>query len=48
MMQGFGAVASLNLAVMSNNIAGRTKQVVASSLVFMCAHAVVPMPCSPR
>jgi hypothetical protein len=34
-MQGFGAVAALNLAIMSNNIAGRTKQVIASSLVFM-------------
>ncbi|KAJ7499069.1 MFS general substrate transporter [Mycena latifolia] len=31
-MQGFGAVAVLNLAVMSNN---RTKQVIASSLVFI-------------
>ncbi|KAI0749976.1 major facilitator superfamily domain-containing protein [Daedaleopsis nitida] len=31
----FGAVSVLNLAVMSNNIAGRTKQVVASSLVFI-------------
>ncbi|KAI0033800.1 MFS general substrate transporter [Vararia minispora EC-137] len=35
LMQGFGAVASLNLSVMSNNVAGRTKQVVASSLVFI-------------
>ncbi|KAF7352941.1 MFS general substrate transporter [Mycena venus] len=34
-MQGFGAVAVLNLAVMSNNVAGRTKQVIASSLVFI-------------
>ncbi|KAJ7781402.1 major facilitator superfamily domain-containing protein [Mycena metata] len=34
-MQGFGAVAVLNLAVMSNNVAGRTKQVIASSLVFV-------------
>ncbi|KAJ7283840.1 major facilitator superfamily domain-containing protein [Mycena rebaudengoi] len=34
-MQGFGAVAVLNLAVMSNNVAGRTKQVMASSLVFI-------------
>ncbi|KAF8076228.1 MFS general substrate transporter [Lyophyllum atratum] len=34
-MQGFGAVAVLNLAVMSNNIAGRSKQVIASSLVFI-------------
>ncbi|KAF8974370.1 major facilitator superfamily domain-containing protein [Flammula alnicola] len=33
--QGFGAVAVLNLAVMSGNIAGRTKQVVTSSLVFI-------------
>ncbi|THV08714.1 MFS general substrate transporter [Dendrothele bispora CBS 962.96] len=33
--QGFGAVAVLNLAVMSNNIAGRTKQVMASTLVFV-------------
>ncbi|KAF9055105.1 MFS general substrate transporter [Hymenopellis radicata] len=33
--QGFGAVATLNLAVMSGNIAGRTKQVVASTLVFV-------------
>ena len=31
----FSAVAVLNLAVMSNNVAGRTKQVVASSLVFI-------------
>ncbi|KAJ7179842.1 major facilitator superfamily domain-containing protein [Mycena crocata] len=34
-MQGFGAVAVLNLAVMSNNVGGRTKQVIASSLVFI-------------
>ncbi|KAJ6539196.1 major facilitator superfamily domain-containing protein [Mycena capillaripes] len=34
-MQGFGAVAVLNLAVMSNNVAGRTKQVIASTLVFI-------------
>ena len=34
-MQGFGAVAALNLSCMSNNVAGRTKQVVASSMVFM-------------
>jgi hypothetical protein len=51
-MQGFGAVAVLNLAVMSGNVAGvrkrifqsklflthfeqRTKQVIASSFVFM-------------
>ncbi|KAF5388085.1 hypothetical protein D9615_000249 [Tricholomella constricta] len=34
-MQGFGAVAVLNLAVMSNNVAGRSKVVVASSLVFI-------------
>lgn len=34
-MQGFGAVAVLNLAVMSNNVAGRSKQVIASSLVFI-------------
>ncbi|KAF7301406.1 MFS general substrate transporter [Mycena indigotica] len=34
-MQGFGAVAVLNLAVMSNNIGGRSKQVIASSLVFI-------------
>ncbi|KDQ29150.1 hypothetical protein PLEOSDRAFT_1063915 [Pleurotus ostreatus PC15] len=33
--QGFGAVAVLNLAVMSGNIAGRTKQVIASSLCFV-------------
>ncbi|KAF5370127.1 hypothetical protein D9758_001202 [Tetrapyrgos nigripes] len=33
--QGFGAVATLNLAVMSNNIAGRTKQVIASTFVFV-------------
>jgi hypothetical protein len=33
--QGFGAVAVLNLAVMSGNIAGRTKQVVANALVFI-------------
>ncbi|TRM68252.1 major facilitator superfamily domain-containing protein [Schizophyllum amplum] len=31
----FGAVSVLNLAVMSNNVAGRTKQVIASSLVFV-------------
>ena len=31
----FGAVSVLNLAVMSNNVAGRTKQMVASSLVFI-------------
>ncbi|KAI0788160.1 hypothetical protein C8Q74DRAFT_1216620 [Fomes fomentarius] len=31
----FGAVSVLNLAVMSNNVAGRTKQVVASSLVYI-------------
>ncbi|EIN10598.1 MFS general substrate transporter [Punctularia strigosozonata HHB-11173 SS5] len=34
-MQGFGAVAVLNLAVMSGNVAGRTKQVMANSLVFI-------------
>ncbi|KAI0321867.1 MFS general substrate transporter [Amylostereum chailletii] len=34
-MQGFGAVATLNLSIMSGNVAGRTKQVVASSLVFI-------------
>jgi predicted MFS family arabinose efflux permease len=34
-MQGFGAVAVLNLAVMSNNVGGRTKQVIASTLVFI-------------
>ncbi|KAJ3479348.1 hypothetical protein NLI96_g9127 [Meripilus lineatus] len=33
--QGFGAVAVLNLAVMSGNVAGRTKQVVATSLTFI-------------
>ncbi|ETW84549.1 major facilitator superfamily [Heterobasidion irregulare TC 32-1] len=33
--QGFGAVAVLNLAVMSGNVAGRTKQVIASTLVFV-------------
>ncbi|KAF8665549.1 hypothetical protein AX16_000009 [Volvariella volvacea WC 439] len=33
--QGFGAVAVLNLAVMSGNVAGRTKQVVASTFVFV-------------
>ncbi|KAJ4493006.1 MFS general substrate transporter [Lentinula edodes] len=33
--QVFGAVAVLNLSVMSGNVAGRTKQVVASSLVFI-------------
>ncbi|KAI0641737.1 MFS general substrate transporter [Trametes meyenii] len=33
--QGFGAVAVLNLAVMTGNVAGRTKQVVASTLVFI-------------
>ncbi|KZV63835.1 MFS general substrate transporter [Peniophora sp. CONT] len=35
LMQGFGAVAALNLSCMSNNVAGRTKQVVASSMVFI-------------
>ncbi|KAF9452066.1 MFS general substrate transporter [Macrolepiota fuliginosa MF-IS2] len=34
-MQGFGAVAVLNLAVMTGNVGGRTKQVIASSLVFV-------------
>jgi len=34
-MQGFGAVAVLNLAVMTGNVGGRTKQVIASSLVFI-------------
>ncbi|ESK97558.1 allantoate permease [Moniliophthora roreri MCA 2997] len=33
--QGFGAVATLNLATMSGNIAGRSKQVIASSMVFV-------------
>ncbi|KZV79315.1 MFS general substrate transporter, partial [Exidia glandulosa HHB12029] len=33
--QGFGAVAVLNLATMSGNIGGRTKQVIANSLVFV-------------
>lgn len=33
--QGFGAVATLNLAVMSGNVAGRTKQVMASTMVFI-------------
>jgi len=33
--QGFGAVAVLNLAVMTGNIGGRSKQVIASSLVFI-------------
>jgi len=33
--QGFGAVAVLNLSVMSGNVGGRTKQAVASSLVFI-------------
>ncbi|KAJ7575750.1 MFS general substrate transporter [Mycena floridula] len=33
--QGFGAVNVLNLAVMTGNIAGRTKQVIASTLVFI-------------
>lgn len=33
--QGFGAVAVLNLAVMSGNVAGRSKQVVANALVFI-------------
>ncbi|KAJ3729012.1 major facilitator superfamily domain-containing protein [Lentinula guzmanii] len=48
--QVFGAVAVLNLAVMSGNVAGRTKQVVASSLVFMYVHVftltVSPSPAS--
>lgn len=34
-MQGFGAVAVLNLAIMTGNVGGRTKQVIASSLVFV-------------
>jgi len=34
-LQGFGAVAVLNLATMSNNVGGRTKQVIASTLVFI-------------
>ncbi|KAJ3575174.1 hypothetical protein NP233_g1276 [Leucocoprinus birnbaumii] len=34
-MQGFGAVAVLNLAIMTGNTGGRTKQVIASSLVFV-------------
>ncbi|KAF9008901.1 major facilitator superfamily domain-containing protein [Cyathus striatus] len=33
--QGFGAVAVLNLALMSGNVAGRSKQVMASSMVFI-------------
>ncbi|KIY73759.1 MFS general substrate transporter [Cylindrobasidium torrendii FP15055 ss-10] len=33
--QGFGAVATLNLSVMSGNVGGRSKQVVASTLVFI-------------
>ncbi|KII95361.1 hypothetical protein PLICRDRAFT_170021 [Plicaturopsis crispa FD-325 SS-3] len=33
--QGYGAVAVLNLAIMSGNVAGRTKQVIASTLVFV-------------
>ncbi|KAK7695578.1 hypothetical protein QCA50_000214 [Cerrena zonata] len=33
--QGFGGVAVLNLAIMTNNVGGRSKQVVASSLVFI-------------
>ncbi|KAL0581994.1 hypothetical protein V5O48_000052 [Marasmius crinis-equi] len=33
--QGFGAVATLNLSIMSGNVAGRTKQVMASSMVFI-------------
>ncbi|KAK0206651.1 major facilitator superfamily domain-containing protein [Desarmillaria ectypa] len=33
--QGFGAVAVLNLAVMSGNVGGRSKQVIASTLVFV-------------
>ncbi|KAH8106299.1 MFS general substrate transporter [Cristinia sonorae] len=33
--QGFGAVAVLNLAIMSGNVAGRSKQVVATSLTFI-------------
>lgn len=35
--QGFGAVATLNLSVMSGNVGGRSKQVVASTLVFVYA-----------
>lgn len=34
-MQGFGAVAVLNLAIMTGNVGGRSKQVIASSLVFI-------------
>ncbi|KAH8830706.1 MFS general substrate transporter [Flagelloscypha sp. PMI_526] len=33
--QGFGAVAVLNLSVMSGNIAGRSKQVTATSMTFI-------------
>ncbi|KAL0949647.1 hypothetical protein HGRIS_009691 [Hohenbuehelia grisea] len=33
--QGFGAVAVLNLAVMTGNVGGRTKQVMSSTLVFV-------------
>ncbi|KAG7097130.1 hypothetical protein E1B28_004508 [Marasmius oreades] len=33
--QGFGAVATLNLSVLTGNVAGRTKQVVATSMTFM-------------
>ncbi|KAF8915909.1 major facilitator superfamily domain-containing protein [Mucidula mucida] len=42
--QGFGAVATLNLAVMSGNIAGRTKQVVAqpSSFAWAVGNSVGP------
>ncbi len=39
--QGFGAVAVLNLAVMSGNVAGRTKQVIATSLVFVSVSKVL-------
>uniref|UniRef100_A0A0W0FCD6 Major facilitator superfamily (MFS) profile domain-containing protein n=1 Tax=Moniliophthora roreri TaxID=221103 RepID=A0A0W0FCD6_MONRR len=38
--QGFGAVATLNLATMSGNIAGRSKQVIASSMVFVYVKAL--------
>lgn len=33
--QGFGAVAVLNLALMSGNVGGRSKQVIGSTLVFI-------------
>jgi hypothetical protein len=40
--QGFGAVATLNLAVLAGNVGGRTKQAVANGLVFACVSSLPP------